>query len=87
MVTGDMAPEMYYGRFSARNTAELQPQIDKTLEYEQLTMPDPSYLGEVVLIAGVDSYYAQTHGNGQINYGTNHYFRVAHDPMAHELNG
>jgi len=69
--TGDDFPEIYYGRFSAQNISELQPQIDKTLEYEQYTMPDPSYLGEVTLISGVDSYYAETHGNGQINYGTN----------------
>ncbi len=82
-VTGDDVPDMYYGRFSASSTADLQPQIDKTLEYEMYQMPDPSYLGEVVLIAGVDSYYASTHGNGQINYGTNHYFNAAHGILSH----
>jgi hypothetical protein len=76
--TGDNFPEIYYGRFSAQNPSDLQPQIDKTLEYEQYTMPDPSYLGEVTLISGVDYWYAETHGNGQINYGTNLYFNVAH---------
>ncbi len=76
--TGDVFPEIYYGRFSAQNPAQLQPQIDKTLEYEQYLMPDPSYLGEVTLIAGVDGTYAITHGNGQINYGTNLYFNAAH---------
>lgn len=76
--TGDDLPECYYGRFSAQNTSELQPQIDKTLEYEQYTMPDPSYLGEVTLVSGVDSGYAPTYGNGQINYGTNYYFNAAH---------
>lgn len=76
--TGDDLPEIYYGRFSAQNTTQLQPQIDKTLEYEQYTMPDPSYLGEVTLVSGVDSTYASTHGNGQINYGTNYYFNAAH---------
>lgn len=76
--TGDNFPEIYYGRFSAQDTSDLQPQIDKTLEYEQYTMPDPSYLGEVTLIAGVDATYAPTYGNGQINYGTNLYFNVAH---------
>jgi PKD repeat protein len=76
--TGDDLPEIYYGRFSAQNTAELQPQIDKTLEYEQYTMPDPGYLAEVTLVSGVDSGYADPYGNGQINYGTTYYFNSAH---------
>lgn len=77
--TGDYLPEMYYGRFSAQNTAQLQPQIDKTLEYEQYLMPDPSYLGEVTLVSGQDSQNASTFGNGQINYGTENYFNIAHN--------
>ncbi|MBD3331996.1 hypothetical protein GF356_04025, partial [candidate division GN15 bacterium] len=68
--TGDLFPEVYIGRFSAQSTSLLQPQIDKTLEYEQYTMADPTYLEEVTLIAGVDGTWAETHGNGQINYGT-----------------
>jgi len=74
----DYHPEMYYGRMSAQNPSLLQPQIDKTLEYERYEMPDPSYLGEVTMIAGVDGTYAITHGNGQINYGTSLYFNAAH---------
>ncbi len=81
--TGDNYPEIYYGRFSAHTTALLQPQIDKTLEYEQYLMPDPSYLEEVTLIAGVDGSYAATHGNGQINYGTDYYFNAAHGIVDH----
>jgi hypothetical protein len=76
--TGDNIPEIYYGRFSAQNTTQLQPQIDKTLEYEQYLMPDPSYLGEVTMIAGVDGSYAQVWANGQINYGTTYYFNAEH---------
>ena len=76
--TGDDLPEIYYGRFSAQNTTELQPQIDKTLMYEQYTMPDPSYLAEVTLVSGVDSGYADPYGNGQINYGTDYYFNASH---------
>jgi hypothetical protein len=76
--TNDNIPEIYYGRFSAQNTGQLQPQIDKTLEYEQYLMPDPSFLGEVTMIAGVDAGMAPTYGNGQINYGTNTYFNSAH---------
>ncbi|MGD2085357.1 MAG: PKD domain-containing protein [Candidatus Aminicenantes bacterium] len=81
--TGDDFPEIYYGRFSAQNTSHLQPQIDKTLEYEQYTMPDPSYLGEVTLVSGVDSGYADPYGNGQINYGTNLYFNASHGISPH----
>jgi len=76
---GDFFPEMFYGRFSANNSAELQSQIDKTLQYEQYTMSDPSYLDEILLVAGVDASYAPTYGNGQINYGTDYYFNSAHD--------
>ncbi|MCK5127969.1 MAG: hypothetical protein KAR42_17050, partial [candidate division Zixibacteria bacterium] len=76
--TGDFLPEIYYGRFSAQTPALLQPQIDKTLMYEKYEMPDPSYLAEVTMIAGVDGTYAITHGNGQINYGTNLYFNGDH---------
>ncbi|NIP41163.1 MAG: Gingipain R, partial [candidate division Zixibacteria bacterium] len=75
---GDYFPEVYYGRFSAQNTTQLQPQIDKTLEYEQYLMPDPTYLGEVTLVSGVDASHAPTWGNGQINYGTTYYFNAAH---------
>jgi len=72
--TGDYFPEAYYGRFSANNVNELQPQIDKTLLYEKYMMSVPSYLGKALLVAGDDSYYAAVHGNGHINYGTNLYF-------------
>ena len=76
--TGDYLPEIYYGRFSASTTVQLQPQIDKTLEYEQYLMPDPSYLGKCVMIAGQDATYGPLHGDGQINYGTSTYFNIAH---------
>jgi PKD repeat protein len=81
--TGDLFPEIFYGRFSANNAAQLQPYLDKTLQYEQFTMPDPSFLGEVVMIAGMDSGYGQTYGNGQINYGTINYFNEDHDILSH----
>ncbi len=77
--TGDFFPEVYYGRFSATTVAELQPQIDKTLEYEQYTMPDPSFLGQAVMIAGQDPNYGPLHGDGQINYGTSAYFNTGHN--------
>lgn len=81
--SGDYLPEVYYGRFSATNASELQPQIDKTLEYEQYLMPDPSFLGECVMIAGHDPTFGPTYGNGQINYGTTYYFNEAHGLLSH----
>ncbi len=79
----DYMPEIYYARFSAQNTSQLQPQIDKTLQYEKYEMPDPSYLGEVVMIAGMDSSHGSTWGNGQINYGTTNYFNEDHGIVSH----
>jgi hypothetical protein len=76
---GDYFPEMIFGRFSATSSSELIIQIDKTLQYEQFTMSDPSYLEEVLLVAGVDANFAPTHGNGQINYGADYYFNADHD--------
>ncbi len=82
--TGDLFPEMFYGRFSAEDTAQLQPFIDKTLEYEQYNMPQPAYLDTVVMIAGMDgSGHGNNWGNGQINYGTINYFNEAHDIFSH----
>ena len=76
--TGDVFPEIYYGRFSANTTTQLQPYIDKSLEYEKYTMPDPTYLDKVVMIAGVDASHGHKWGNGQINYGTENYFNEDH---------
>jgi hypothetical protein len=80
---GDYIPEVYFGRFSATSVAELTPQIDKTLQFEQYTMPDPSYLGESVMVAGMDDSFGNSHGNGQINYGTDYYFNASHGITSH----
>ncbi|MCB0805475.1 MAG: hypothetical protein KDC05_06715 [Bacteroidales bacterium] len=81
--TGDLFPECFYGRFSANNLTELQPQIDKTLEYEQFLMPDPGFLDQVLMVAGDDESHEDTWGNGQINYGTQYYFNAAHGLNSH----
>lgn len=74
--SGDNLPDCYYGRFSATSVAQLVPQIQKTLMYEQYTMDDPSYLGKVVAVAGSDSYWSPTHANGQINYICDNYLNI-----------
>lgn len=71
--SGDYIPDCYYSRFSAQNVSQLIPQIEKNLMYEQYSMPDPSYLGKAVLIAGTDNNWSPTHANGQINYIANNY--------------
>jgi hypothetical protein len=80
---GDFYPEMYYGRFSGISIEQVQNQVEKTLKYEQYLLSDFSYLEEVVLVAGVDGSFAPIHGNGQINYGTDNYFNIAHNLTVH----
>ncbi|MBN2729394.1 MAG: T9SS type A sorting domain-containing protein [Bacteroidales bacterium] len=75
--TGDVIPEVFFGRFSATSVAELQPQIDKTLEYEQYLFPTETWLDTVVMVAGVDGSFGPVHGNGQINYGITYYFNAS----------
>jgi len=74
----DYIPEVYFGRFSASTVAHLTIQIEKTLMFEQYTFPDPSFLGEAVLVAGVDQSWSSTHANGQVNYAHDYYFNAEH---------
>ena len=69
----DNIPDCYCGRLSATNATQLKNQLDKITMYEQYTMPDPSYLGKAILIAGTDDNWSQTHADGQINYAYNNY--------------
>ncbi len=73
---GDYLPDCYYGRLSATDNQQLTNQLEKILMYEQYTMPDPSYLGKAVLIAGTDSYWSPTHANGQVNYIHDNYINT-----------
>ena len=86
----DFIPDCYYGRLSATNNQQLSNQIEKILMYEQYSMPDPSYLGNAVLIAGTDANWAPTHANGQVNYITSNYMNADNprytNVMAHLYN-
>ena len=77
-VDGDYFPEMYYGRLSARNTQELQNQLDKILYYEKYEFEDPTYLNDITLIAGADGTWNPRVGQPTIHYGTQNYFNAAH---------
>jgi PKD repeat protein len=78
----DYIPEVYIGRFSATNTAQLMPQIYKTLQYEKFTMPSSTYMDTVILVAGNDANFEMSHGNPHINYGTNNYFNSSNNIFA-----
>lgn len=77
-VDNDYFPDMFYSRMSAENTDQLTAIINKILQYEQYTMPDPSYLNNVTLIAGWDSYWTSRVGAPTINYATTYYYNTAH---------
>ena len=77
-VDGDYFPDMFYSRMSAENTDQLTAIINKILQYEQYTMPDPSYLNNVTLIAGWDSYWTARVGAPTINYATTYYYNTDH---------
>ena len=81
--TGDMIADAYFGRFSAKNISQLQPQIDKTLEYEQYLFPTEEWLDTVIVISGVDPTFASTHGNGAINYAVNNYLNSSNNIFAY----
>ncbi|HNS09968.1 MAG TPA: C25 family cysteine peptidase [Candidatus Ozemobacteraceae bacterium] len=70
---GDFLPDILTGRFSASDLSQLQPQIDKTLEYEKFQFADPSFLDDVVLVAGWDGSWARSHGWPHINYAKKYY--------------
>lgn len=87
----DYVPEMYYGRFSVSSATELTNIVIKTVTFEKTQMPDLSYLGKAVMIAGQDPTYGPTHGNGAINYGTTNYFNstqgITSNTYLHNISG
>ena len=77
-VDDDYLPEMYCSRMSVETPDELTVVVGKTLQYEKYTMPDPSYLGNALLIAGSDDTFNTYIGQPTINYGVQNYFNAAH---------
>lgn len=77
-VDNDYFPDMYYSRMSAENTTQLTAIVNKILQYEQYTMPDPSYLSKTTLIAGWDNYWTAYVGAPTINYATTYYYNTTH---------
>ena len=77
-VDGDVYHDMFMSRMSVSSTTELGYLVEKILTYEQYTMSDPSYLSNVLLIAGADSNWAPKVGRPTIQYALNNYYNTEH---------
>lgn len=73
-VDDDYFPDVYYSRMSCETVKELESLVEKVLQYEQYTMPDPSYLSDALFIAGVDEWWNEKVGVPAVNYATNFFF-------------
>ncbi len=74
----DYYPDMFHSRFTCETVQEFQNVIEKSMMYEQYTMPDPSYLNNVLLIAGWDGTWNPRIGKPTIQYATNYYYNAEH---------
>lgn len=74
----DVFGDMYHSRFTAETVDEMDIMIGKTLQYEQYTMPDPSYLSNTLLIAGWDATWNPKDGKPTIQYALNYYYNAEH---------
>ncbi len=67
--TGDILPDVFYGRFSATSAAQMRSIIEKTIKYEKYDFEDNQYLNKVLLVGGKEtSGSAPTCVNGHLNY-------------------
>ena len=76
-VDGDVYHDMFLSRIPVSSTTELSNYVNKALTYEKYTMSDPSYLSNVLLIAGADGTWAPRVGRPTINYAANNYFNTS----------
>ena len=78
-VDDDQFPDMFHSRLSAETTAQMTAMLNKGMEYEQYTMPDPSYLNNVLFVAGYDNTgWDLTVGRPTVWYATNYYYNAEH---------
>ena len=80
---GDIFPDIYTSRMPVSSSNELTYLLDKIMQYEQYSMPDPSYLDETLLIAGWDSNWTPKVGKPTIQYANTYYFNEAHGITPH----
>ena len=77
-VDGDYYPDMLHSRMPVENVQQLDNLLEKSLQYEQYTMPDPSYLNNALLIAGWDEAWNPCVGTPTIQYAVNYYYNQSH---------
>lgn len=81
--TGDILPEVFFGRISATDTATLSAILQKTINYEKYAFEDDSFLQSTLLVAGREtSGNYPTYTNGQINY-LKDYFKDLTDTLVY----
>lgn len=67
--TGDILPDVFYGRFSATTATQMRNIIEKTIKYEKYGFENDEYLNGVLLVGGKEtSGNAPTCVNGHLNY-------------------
>ena len=78
-VDNDDFPDIYHSRMCAENVQQMQNILTKTLLYEKyVELPNPSYLNNVLLIAGWDSYWTAYDGAPTIQYAMEYYYNAEH---------
>ena len=78
-VDGDQFPDMFHSRLSAETVDEMTAMLNKGMEYEQYTMPDPGYLNNVLFVAGYDNTgWDIIVGRPTVWYATNYYYNAEH---------
>ena len=78
-VDGDQFPDMLHSRLSAETVDEMTAMLSKGMEYEQYTMPDPSYLNNALFVAGYDNTgWDVIVGRPTVCYATNYYYNAEH---------
>lgn len=77
-VDNDYYPEMLHSRMPVETVEQLNNLLEKSLQYEQYTMPDPSYLNNVLLIAGWDEAWNPKAGVPTIQYAVHNYYNEEH---------
>ena len=78
-VDDDQFPDMLHSRLSAETVAQMSSMLNKGMEYEKYIMPDPSYLNNVLFVAGYDNTgWDLTVGRPTVWYATNYYYNAEH---------
>ena len=77
-VDNDDFPDMLHSRLTAETVEQMQTILYKDLMYERYEFPDPTYLSNVLLIAGWDGTWNPRIGKPTIQYATYYYYNAEH---------